>query len=176
MFSDLQGPILPLLSSNSQKARAGRAALLAHMRSLPGSPLPPPQRTHLPSISLSQSFWWGTLSSPRTHPCPGPALTSPRQSLKFPSSFMTRATSSRQPHFSTAGTSEMGMSFPWRPKAVGRGWWPCHPMQSALYFPTFTCSLSHTKHSLSTCSVPNLGCMGTSGESVTGPAFEVPTI
>lgn len=81
--------------------------------------------------------------SPRTPPCPGPVLTSPRLSLKFPSSSMTQATSSRLPHFSTTGTSEMGMSFP----ADAPELWPVVggltvPCTVALYFLTFTCSLS----------------------------------
>lgn len=103
VFSDLQGPLLQPTCSDSRQGRAGRGHSLA------------PPSLSLRGLSLwspSQSSSWGTSLSPRTPPCPGPALTSPRQSLKFPSSSTIRATSSRLPRFSTTGTSEMGMFFP----------------------------------------------------------------
>lgn len=107
VYSDLQGPLSPPPSSDSQGVGSGRGCSASWHRP-PSTSVASP----LPSISLSQSSLWGISSSPRTPPCPGPAPTSPRRSSESPSSSTTRATSSRPPHFSTAGTSEMGMSIP----------------------------------------------------------------
>lgn len=77
-------------------------------------PVAPPSATlgagDSPARGFSlQSSSWGALWSPRTPPCPGPAPTSPRQASESPSSSTTRATSSRTPRSSTAGTLETGM-------------------------------------------------------------------
>lgn len=163
--SHLQGPPLPRPSWDSQNVRVGKRPLC---------PLDSPRWTHLPLVSLSQSPSRGTLLSCRTRPCPGPTI-SPRQPLKSPSSSMTRATSSRRPPFSTAGTSEMGTSLLTpldAPNALALGGGPVVPRR-VLHTPP-----PSPAHNLDMPGAPALcqtrDVWRPGGEPVTGPAFEVP--